>query len=179
MERANKIAYVATLDGGPTLASNVSSKRAIYLRKGAGDSLCRDEHVTAPIFNYARFLSWTLAVEDVYSAFREACQKSESHLPVDSQATWQSGDRTIRVRPANRSGSLDQVLAYAEPISKPWALHLDVDGEGRTHRRPHWGPGITTGVVSRFLLASLVALGLTWGPCIFSLVFIQPSSPLV
>ncbi|KAJ7856704.1 hypothetical protein B0H14DRAFT_2752481 [Mycena olivaceomarginata] len=163
MERANKIAYVATLDGGPTLASNVSSKRAIYLRKGAGDSLCRDEHVTAPIFNYARFLSWTLAVEDVYSAFREACQKSESHLPVDSQATWQSGDRTIRVRPANRSGSLDQVLAYAEPISKPWALHLDVDGEGRTHRRPHWGPGITTGVVSRFLLASLVALGLTWG----------------
>ncbi|KAF8218277.1 hypothetical protein K438DRAFT_22758 [Mycena galopus ATCC 62051] len=68
MERANKIAYVATSEG-------------------AGNSLCRDEHITAPIFNYSRFLSWTLAVEDVYSAFAQASQKSESHQPVDSCTT--------------------------------------------------------------------------------------------
>ncbi|KAJ7219902.1 hypothetical protein GGX14DRAFT_532680 [Mycena pura] len=157
MERANKFAYVATPEGEPTLASNVSSKRAIYLRKGAGDSLRRDEHITAPIFNYSRFLSWTFAVEDVYSAFREASQKSESYQPVDSATTWQSGDRTSRIRPANRSGSLPQVVAYIEPAFKPWAFLLEGDGQAR--RRVQWGPG----VVPRFLMASLVALGLTWG----------------
>ncbi|KAJ6460951.1 hypothetical protein C8R45DRAFT_842429, partial [Mycena sanguinolenta] len=156
--RANKIAYVATPEGAPTLASNVSSKRAIYLGKGAGDTLCRDEHITAPIFNYSRFLSWSLAVEDVYSAFQEASQKSESHQPVDSGIAWQSGDRNIRIRPANRSGSLPQVLAYIEPTLTPWAFLFDGDDK-KAHRRPRWGPG----VVSRFLLASLAALGLTWG----------------
>jgi hypothetical protein len=153
IRRANQIAYVATPEGEPTLASNVSNKRAISLRKGAG-AIHRDEHCSAPVFNYARFLPWTLAVEDVYAAFREASQKSESHQPVDSRTAWQSGDRNIRVRPANRSGSLPQVIAYIEPVVKPWAFLLD-----DTRRRPRWGPA----VVSRFLLASLVALGLTWG----------------
>ncbi|KAJ7916204.1 hypothetical protein B0H13DRAFT_1609607 [Mycena leptocephala] len=153
IRRANQIAYVATPEGEPTLASNVSNKRAISLRKDAG-AIHRDEHCSAPVFNYARFLPWTLAVEDVYAAFREASQKSESHQPVDSRTAWQSGDRNIRVRPANRSGSLPQVIAYIEPVVKPWAFLLD-----DTRRRPRWGPA----VVSRFLLASLVALGLTWG----------------
>ncbi|KAJ7139079.1 hypothetical protein C8R44DRAFT_837667 [Mycena epipterygia] len=154
IRKANVIAYVATADGQPTLASNLSSKRAISLRKGAGEIHC-DEQCTAPIFNYARFLPWTLAVEDVYYAFREASQKSESHQPVNSQSAWEKGDKKTRVPHANRRGSLPQVVAYVEPLVK--TLEFDSDGPGTRRRR--WGPG----AVSRFLLASLLALGLTWG----------------
>jgi hypothetical protein len=84
MERVNKIAYVASLDGDPILASELSSKRAIRLRKGA-DEIRRDELRTPPIYNYARcefiishhvagvelgvVLPWTSAVEHVYYVF--------------------------------------------------------------------------------------------------------------
>ncbi|KAJ7148670.1 hypothetical protein C8R43DRAFT_1008370 [Mycena crocata] len=139
IRRANAIAYVAT----------PGCKRAVSLRMGAGD-IHYDEQCTAPIFNYARFLPWTLAVEDVYRAFREASQKSEIHQPVDSRTTWERGDRNIRVRPGNRRGSLPQVVAYVAPLAF---------GILDTHRRKRWGPD----VVSRFLIASLLALGLTWG----------------
>ncbi|KAJ7025558.1 hypothetical protein C8F04DRAFT_1191308 [Mycena alexandri] len=154
INRANQIAFVATPDGEPTLASNISTKRAISLRKGGGD-VHSDEHCTAPVFNYARFLPWTLAVEEVYAAFREASQKSESHQPVNG-STWERGDRNIRVRPANRQGSLPQVIAYIEPVVKPWAFELFDRPRGF---RSRWGPG----VLSRFVLASVLALGLTWG----------------
>ncbi|KAJ7198831.1 hypothetical protein GGX14DRAFT_373797 [Mycena pura] len=153
IRRANQVAYVATPDGAPTLASNVCSKRAISIQKASGAIHC-DEQCTAPIFNYARFLPWTLAVEDVYRAFREASYKSEGEQPVDSSATWERGDRNSRVRPGNRRGSLPQVAAYVMPVVKPLAFEL-LD----THRRSRWGPDI----VSRFLLASLLAVGLTWG----------------
>ncbi|KAJ6551660.1 hypothetical protein B0H19DRAFT_1297417 [Mycena capillaripes] len=153
IRRANEKAFVATPNGHPILASDVSNKRAISLRKGGG-AIHSDEFCTAPVFNYSRFFAWTLAVEDVYAAFREASQKCDSHQPVDSSTTWQCGDRSVRVRPANRSGSLPQVVAYIEPVVKPWAFLLD-----GTRPRPRWGPG----TVSRILLASTMALGLTWG----------------
>ncbi|KAJ7449314.1 hypothetical protein FB451DRAFT_756169 [Mycena latifolia] len=152
IRRANAIAYVATPNGEPTLASNVSGKRAISLRYGAGDIHC-DEQCTAPIFNYARFLPWTLAVEDVYYAFREASQKSERNQPVDFCTSWETGDKGMRVRPANRRGSLPQVVSYIEPAFKS----LEPDPQDNPRRR--WGPG----VFSRFCIASVFALGLTWG----------------
>ncbi|KAJ7698867.1 hypothetical protein B0H16DRAFT_1668837 [Mycena metata] len=135
INRANQIAFVATPDGEPTLASNISTKRAISLRKGGGD-VHSDEHLEA-----------------VYAAFREASQKSESHQPVNGSA-WERGDRNIRVRPANRQGSLPQVIAYIEPVVKPWAFDLFDRPRGS-----RWGPG----VLSRLVLASVLALGLTWG----------------
>ncbi|KAJ7916191.1 hypothetical protein B0H13DRAFT_1998538 [Mycena leptocephala] len=140
MERANKIAYVATPDGEPTLASHVSSKRHREIH--------RDEQCTAPIYNYARFLPWTLAVENVYYAFREASERCDSHQPVNS-GSWEKGDRNTRVHHLNRRGSLAQVTAYVKTQTqtiypKP---------------RSRWGPG----VVSRFLLAAFLALSLTWG----------------
>ncbi|KAJ6617543.1 hypothetical protein B0H10DRAFT_2032877 [Mycena sp. CBHHK59/15] len=122
-------------------------QRANAIAYGIGD-IHHDEQCTAPIYNYARFLPWSLAVEDVYYAFREASERSDSYQPVDSQATWETGDRYVRVRPANRRGSLTQVLAYVEPLE---ALYKP--------RRRRWGPG----VVSRFLVASFLALCLTWG----------------
>ncbi|KAJ6475710.1 hypothetical protein C8R47DRAFT_985972, partial [Mycena vitilis] len=149
MERANKIAYVATPDGEPTLASNVSRRRAISLRKGTGD-IHRDEQISAPIFNYARFLPWSLAVEDVYYAFREASERSDTHQPVDADTSWEKADKTTRVHHGNRRGSLAQVTAYVK--SRPSTTAY-------IEPRSRWGPG----VVSRFLLAAFLALSLTWG----------------
>ncbi|KAJ7471226.1 hypothetical protein B0H11DRAFT_1376059 [Mycena galericulata] len=150
LQRANAIAYVATPDGEPTLASNLSNKRAISLQKGGSD-IHHDERCTAPIYNYARFLPWTLAVENVYYAFREASEKSDSRRPVDSGAKWEKGDRNTQIRPANRRGSLPQVEAYVEPTIEPTPRYA--------RRRSRWGPG----VISRFLLAAFLALSLTWG----------------
>jgi hypothetical protein len=102
----------------------------------------------APIYNYARFLPWTLAVENVYYAFREASERCDSHQPVNS-GIWEKGDRNTRVHHLNRRGSLAQVTAYVE-IS-PQTIY--------PNPRSRWGPG----VVSRFLLAAFLALSLTWG----------------
>ncbi|KAJ7083628.1 hypothetical protein B0H15DRAFT_416574 [Mycena belliarum] len=150
LKRANTIAYVATPDGKPTPASDISGKRAISLQRGAGE-IHRDEQSSAPIYNYARFLPWTLAVEDVYHAFREASDKSETHQPVDSPSEWEKGDRNTRICPQNRRGSLAQVAAYIKPTVEP--------GTSYAKGRSRWGPG----VLSRFLLASFLALFLTWG----------------
>ncbi|KAJ7062012.1 hypothetical protein C8F01DRAFT_122403 [Mycena amicta] len=147
LERANKIAFVASHDGEPIHASNISTKRAISFRRCG--QIHRDEHHSAPIYNYARFLPWSMAVETVYVAFREASERSENYRPVNSDAGWKKGDRTIRVRPENRTGSFDQIAAYVQ--TRP----AEIDPP----RRSRWG----TGAVSRFLLASVLALGLTCG----------------
>ncbi|KAJ7715531.1 hypothetical protein B0H16DRAFT_1615740 [Mycena metata] len=153
VERANKIAYVASPSGEPRLASELFTKRAIYLSKGTGDVHC-DEHCTAPIYNYARFLPWSLSVENVYYAFREASKRSRSYEPVDPGLEWEKGvkgDRNMRVHPRNRTGSLSQVSDYVKIKA--------VEFEMNSRPRSRWGPG----VVSRFLLAALLALSLTWG----------------
>ncbi|KAJ6551742.1 hypothetical protein B0H19DRAFT_1158747 [Mycena capillaripes] len=142
MAKANNLAYVATPDGEPILASHVSSKRAMYLRKGTAGEVQYDQQCTAPIYNYARLFPWTLAVEHVYCVFRDASERSGSHQAVDPGAKWEMGDRKMRVHPRNREGSLAQVAAYVK--FKP---------------QSRWGRG----VVSRFLLAALLSLGLTWG----------------
>ncbi|KAJ7257832.1 hypothetical protein C8J57DRAFT_1074373 [Mycena rebaudengoi] len=149
MEKANKIAYVASLDGDPILASELSNKRAICLRKDAGE-IRRDEQRTPPIYNYARFFPWTSAAEHVYCAFREASERSHSHQPVSGNR-WLSEkeDRNMKVHHLNHRGSLAQVTTY---------LNL-TPAEIFPHPRSRWG----SGVVSRFLLAAFVALCLTWG----------------
>ncbi|KAJ7621063.1 hypothetical protein FB45DRAFT_928236 [Roridomyces roridus] len=152
LARANAIAHVATPEGKPVLASNISNRRAISLEKGGGD-IHYDEQPSAPIYNYARFIPWTLAVEEVYCGFREASEKSDSRQPVNLRAEWTKGDRNTRVHPENRRGSDAQVAAYVEPVADP---------EIRHHfplRRRRWGPG----VVSRFIVAAGFALSLTWG----------------
>ncbi|KAJ7242964.1 hypothetical protein C8J57DRAFT_1366610 [Mycena rebaudengoi] len=150
MHRANAIAYVATLNGAPTRAANVSNKRAISLYKGTGD-IHRDEQCTAPIYNYARFLPWSLAVEDVYDAFREAADRAYNHQPVDQDTKWEKGEKNIKVQPENRRGSLAQVSAHVKPELKSLEFYAP--------HRSRWGHS----VISRFLVASFFALCLTWG----------------
>ncbi|KAJ7242962.1 hypothetical protein C8J57DRAFT_1366608 [Mycena rebaudengoi] len=150
MHRANAIAYVATPNGAPIRAANVSNKRAISLYKGTGD-IHRDEQCTAPIYNYARFLPWSLAVDDVYDAFREAADRAYNHQPVDQDTKWEKGEKNIKVQPENRRGSLAQVSAYVKPELKSLEFYAP--------HRSRWGHS----VISRFLVASFFALCLTWG----------------
>ncbi|KAF7377820.1 hypothetical protein MSAN_00205500 [Mycena sanguinolenta] len=147
VDKANKNAYVATFEGEPILASEKSTKRAIYLRKGTG-AIHRDEQSTPPIYNYARFLPWTLAVEHVYYAFREASERSSIHQPVNAGMNWERGDKNTRIHHLNRRGSQAQVTAY-----------VSFEQAEFPRSRSRWG----SGVVSRFLLAALAALSLTWG----------------
>jgi hypothetical protein len=105
----------------------------------------RDEQASPPVYNYARFLPWVQAAEEVYRVFDEASERAERHVSVDPQVPWVLEEKGPgKVRPENRRGTLAQVEAYVHrrrPVS-----------------RSHWGPG----VFSRFFVSSLVALGLTW-----------------
>ncbi|RXW13782.1 hypothetical protein EST38_g12070 [Candolleomyces aberdarensis] len=91
VERANKIAYVAT-DTHPVLVQEHTEQRAIYLPFSEGDEeddvLRRDERVTAPIYNYARFLPWLQAVEKVSETFEVVSGHYRRHESVDPDITW-------------------------------------------------------------------------------------------
>ncbi|KAJ7856660.1 hypothetical protein B0H14DRAFT_710056 [Mycena olivaceomarginata] len=143
IDRANAEAYVAS-DRGPVPADEVSTDRAISLSKNTG-RVHRDEQASPPVYNYARFLPWVQAAEEVYRVFDEASERAERHVSVDPQVPWVLEEKGPgKVRPENRRGTLAQVEAYvhrARPVS-----------------RSHWGPG----VFSRFFVSSLLALGLTW-----------------
>ncbi|KAJ6568460.1 hypothetical protein B0H10DRAFT_2168855 [Mycena sp. CBHHK59/15] len=132
VRRANDEAYVASADGAAIPASAVSPNRAISLATFAG-AVHRDEQCSPPIYNYARFLPWVQAVEAVHGVFREAAARAERHLP-----------RGEGVRPGNRRGTRAQVEAYVRDTC--------------LSPRGYWGPGM----FSRFFVASLMALALTW-----------------
>jgi hypothetical protein len=87
IERANKIAYVATPSGVPTLASEVSRQHAISLSPSSDELLRCDERCTAPIYNYSRFLPWTQAVEEVCQVYRVASDRAHKHCSVNQTPT--------------------------------------------------------------------------------------------
>ncbi|KDQ61195.1 hypothetical protein JAAARDRAFT_55887 [Jaapia argillacea MUCL 33604] len=150
MERTNPLAFVAT-PNDVVAASSISEERAFIIDAHPDGLLCHrhgslacDEELTAPIFNYTRLLGWVQAVEDVAAVFRVAAQKANHHIPVDTEVAWkgQGGQDT---HPDNRTGTVDQVIAYCQ---SPTYL-----------RRSRWGPD----VYKRVIVASFVALSLQWG----------------
>ncbi|KAJ7439336.1 hypothetical protein FB451DRAFT_1344268 [Mycena latifolia] len=144
VERANAKAHIASDRGAiPADDSEGSTNRAISLSKRIG-SLHRDEQRSPPIYNYARFLPWAQAVEDVYCVFEQASERARRHVPVDPAIPWE-WDGKGKVRPENRRGTLAQVELYVLPH--------------RVVPRGHWAPD----VLSRFLVTSFLALALTWG----------------
>lgn len=144
VDRVNIDAYIASERGPiPADESEGSGDRAISLSKRTS-SLHRDEQCSPPIYNYARFLSWVQAVEDVYQVFEEASERAERHVSVDPSIPWVRAEKGGKLRPENRRGTLAQVELYARPRR---AVH-----------RSRWGPD----VLSRFLVSSFLALALTW-----------------
>ncbi|KAJ7198807.1 hypothetical protein GGX14DRAFT_536624 [Mycena pura] len=142
VDRANAEAYVAS-DRGAVLANETTADCAISLSKYTG-SVHRDEQCSPPIYNYARFLPWVQAVEEVYHVFEEASARTERHLSVNPLIPWKRENKTGKVGSANRSGTSAQVEAYVRPANPV--------------PRSRWGPD----VFSRFFVSSLLALALTW-----------------
>jgi hypothetical protein len=148
IERANKIAYVATPFGEPVLASSVSMEHAILLTLSNDDSVRCDEQCPVPIYNYSRFLPWAQAVEDVCDVFRAASHRARGHHSVDPQVDWEITEKSPGPHPRSRMGTRGQVDAYCIPVGEPATT--------RASRWPH-------GVWSRFFVASALALSLQWG----------------
>ncbi|KAJ7144534.1 hypothetical protein C8R44DRAFT_657908 [Mycena epipterygia] len=157
IQRANHRAYVATDidDAVPFDSTEYQPALSLYTyHKG----LRTDEQRTAPIYNYARLLPWSLAVEHVYAAFRAASHRAGNHIPVRPDIVWTKGPKD-ELDPANRRGSLTQVAAYIQYIP----------GAGDTN---HEIPDVR----SRSLTASFMALSLTWGT-IGSAILLEWSTP--
>jgi len=147
IERANRIAYVATDDGNIILARNFrTEERAVELTILQVDPLTRDDKCTAPIYNYARFLPWVMAVEEVREAFHGASDHYHNHLSVDPTIDWVAVDRIQQTHERNRVGTRRQLEEYCRP------LHAQTT-------RSRWGPN----VFSRMAIASFLAMVLQWG----------------
>jgi hypothetical protein len=146
IERANKIAYVATPSGVPTLASKVSRQHAISLQPSTDELLRCDERRIAPIYNYSRFLPWTQAVEEVRQFYGVASDRAHRHCSVNPFADYNISEKFPA--PENRKGTLSQVDMYCLTVGEPAA----------TSRSP-WGHAVW----SRLILASIFALFLQWG----------------
>ena len=148
VERANRLAHIATDDGRVVLVREAQTEaRAIELTLTEVDDLRRDEKCTAPVFNYARFLPWVQAVEDVSEAFQAASDHFHNHDSVDPSINWVPVESGQKPNDRNRVGTRTQVKNYCipwQPVERP---------------RSRWGPK----VVSRMFLASALALMLQWG----------------
>jgi len=147
IERANRIAYVATDDGSiiPTRQSG-SEERAVELTILEVDPLTCDEKCTAPVYNYARFLSWVMVVEEVCEAFHGASDHYHDHRSVDPTIDWVTVGRNQQPHERNRVGDRRQLEEYCRPLN------------ART-TRSRWGPN----VFSRMVIASFLAMVLQWG----------------
>jgi hypothetical protein len=159
IERANKIAYIATPSGEPVLASSVSMQHAISLSlPSPPDPVRGDELCTAPIFNYSRFLSWTHAVEEVREKFCAAADRVYQHSPVDPNLDWETTEKkSFGPSERNRKGTLDQVNAYCDRV-----------GEANAIRGSH----AALDIWSRFFIASMIALCLQWGTTCAAIVIV-------
>ncbi|CAK5284094.1 unnamed protein product [Mycena citricolor] len=141
IERANEVAFVAGVNG-PVNARDISDARAVSVHSYR-DTLYRDQEATAPIYSYARFLSFVQNTEEVYCAFKYASEKAQKRIPVAANERWTPGDgRTVHA--ANRTGTAQEVEAYCSPPAYV--------------RHSLWRED----VLSRFLVASIAALGLQW-----------------
>ncbi|KAJ7321231.1 hypothetical protein DFH08DRAFT_889398 [Mycena albidolilacea] len=142
IERANQKLSLAKYIGQPESLDLTVQQPAISIEPDGGGSLTSDERRTAPIYNYARMVPWSLSVGRMYAAFSAASYRAEHNIPVSAEIPWEKGTGH-GVNPANRRGCLDQVAAY---IQRPSDQHGEISGGG-----------------FRSLHASLMALLLTSG----------------
>ena len=83
----------------------------------------------------------------VAAAFEAAAEKAEECIPVDYTSFWVS-DRAGKISKDNRRGTCDQVNEYVDL--------------GRIMARPLYR-GFDAAFITRFVVASLLALFLQWG----------------
>lgn len=147
LAEANKsLAYVATDEG---VVSQVSALRAMSLAMRDSTPL-REEISSPPIFNYSRFFSWNICVDQVAQAFHQASKCAENKTPVDSDNNvWvPNEDPRLKIHLDNRRGTKQQIIKYCSP-----QLHAST-----VEARSRWGPD----VIRRMVVASVLALMLQW-----------------
>ncbi|KAJ6592640.1 hypothetical protein B0H19DRAFT_1010213 [Mycena capillaripes] len=140
LRRANQRVYVASYSGNPVLGHFTVNRPPLSLDNCLGPHRM-DHHRGAPIYNYARLMSWSLAVEKIHAAFQVASSRAKDQLPVNSSVEWSKNNRDD-LAPFNRRGSPAQVAEYIQ---------------GRDHNLRHPDLGW------RSFNSSILALSLTWG----------------
>ena len=170
MKDANKLMAVVSRDGAvmstDSVDSGIGSRRAIMCRRNESIVL-HDEARSPPIFNYARFFSWTQSVDRLEEAFQAASDRAEEQMPVDMYSGWDSTDEpTQSIHPRNRKGTRGQIVDYCSPPEMNRVAS----------RRSRQGPR----VFSKMAVASFMALMLQWctaGAAII-IVFYTPTTGL-
>ena len=145
LDRVNSIAYVATRDGAPRKAHS-STESTLYLRPFEDDAVERDQHSTPPIFNYARALPWTQAVQLISSTFRNAAMHTNHREYLVPQA--ESKD----------PGQSKFQLATISEVEEYCGFKIEEDVAPPTRTRI-----IDSSLLSRIFVASSWALALQWG----------------
>ncbi|KAF7316527.1 hypothetical protein MIND_00172000 [Mycena indigotica] len=150
LTEANRNSFVAGSYGSMDVPSG---ERAITIQRHTQhQALHADQVATAPIYNYARFLSFVHAVEGFACAFDAATDKAHNRIPVSGgPPAWRPGDGKT-VHADNRRGNNDQIEEYCSPLPN----------------RSHWGSGVFT----RFFVAALAGLVLQWGTSGGSIVIV-------
>ncbi|KAJ7342854.1 hypothetical protein DFH08DRAFT_925191 [Mycena albidolilacea] len=140
LRRANRSVYVAAHNGNCDLGHFTVNRPPLSL-DSPDVPLRMDHHRGAPIYSYARLVTWGLAVKKVHAAFQAASSGANKQLPVNSRAGW-SKNRKGELALSNRRGSPAQVADYIQ--SRDHKILLPDLG---------W----------RSLNSSVMALFLTWG----------------
>ncbi|KAH8823236.1 hypothetical protein DL96DRAFT_1502426 [Flagelloscypha sp. PMI_526] len=143
---ANAIAHIAPSDHSEPLVldgiclendPSYSQHRAFELIEEP-DSLLRDQMSSQPLYNYARYHTWTAICHQVHRYYRN------SHFQRFHSHTVHGGRSDCRNNARNRSGTLSQVLKYCEEDKYTPANSLG-------GRNEDW------------LIACALALSLQWG----------------
>lgn len=135
-DHVNGLAYVAS-PAGVVKASSQGLLRAISIDAFFSNTLFfLDENRSPPIFNYARFLSWSQSAQIICDAFRNA----SLHASLKASPVAETGREPL----IGDMGSMDTYCGISERRAKS---------------RRKWASGI----VPRMVMASTVALALQWG----------------
>ncbi|KAG0696732.1 hypothetical protein DFH29DRAFT_1004329 [Suillus ampliporus] len=121
------------------------TRRALTITAKEKDVMSPDEHLTPPVFNYARSLQWASTADTIFLLFEAASEKAECHIPVRFGSEWAESDTSEAIHPSNRHGSSEEIAMYC---TQPYGA-----------QRSHWAPGVFT----RMAVASCASLALQWG----------------
>jgi hypothetical protein len=162
IERANKMARVATSSSKPILGSSASKQHAISLSLFTNDSLRCDEQCSAPIYNYARVFPWEHAVGDICDALHAASGYAHGPISDSLQVDGEAAQKYLGPKPRNRihRGTQGTMNAFSLRVTatrgSPW----------------------TDGIISRVLVASILALSLQWGTTWAAFIVIWFAPPI-
>lgn len=131
---ANSEVYVLR-DGIPALFSTATDP-IISIPDDMHDNIHRDERCTIPIYNYARFLPWTITAENILHTFHKSSEVTKQN---------RSDTEKSMANPVVDSGIVDQ---YQTSL------------EDQTLSQPK---SIGSAVLFRLFLASILGLFLQWG----------------